>query len=77
MADEPVTFEDAMERLERIVADLESGTFSLEDSIKKFEEGIRLGKTCRDFLDHADVRVRTLTVAANGEPGTEAPVDNE
>ena len=77
MADEPITFEDAMARLERIVADLESGTFSLEDSIKKFEDGIRLGKTCRDFLDHADVRVRTLSVAASGEPGTEAPMDNE
>ena len=45
MADEPMTFEEAMARLERIVADLESGSFSLEESLKKFEEGIQLGKT--------------------------------
>lgn len=75
MADEPLTFEDAMARLERIVAELESGSFSLEESLKKFEEGIQLGKTCRAFLDRADLRVRTLT--ANDEPGAGAPADDE
>jgi len=63
MTDEPITFEDAMARLERIVADLEGGNYSLEESIRKFEEGIALGKTCREFLERADVRVRTLTEA--------------
>jgi exodeoxyribonuclease VII small subunit len=67
MADQPMTFEDAMARLERIVADLESGSFSLEESLRKFEEGIALGKTCREFLDRADVRVRTLSESANGD----------
>ena len=77
MADEPVTFEDAMSRLERIVADLESGSFSLEDSLKKFEEGIQLGKTCREFLDRADARVRTLTSVENGDTPPEDPADDE
>jgi exodeoxyribonuclease VII small subunit len=77
MADEPLTFEDAMARLERIVADLESGSFSLEDSLKKYEEGIELGKTCRAFLDRADVRVRTLTAAGNGDDVSEAQADDE
>jgi len=77
MADEPLTFEDAMARLERIVADLESGSFSLEDSLKKYEEGIELGKTCRAFLDRADVRVRTLTAAGNGDDVSEAHADDE
>lgn len=63
MSETTLTFEAAMSRLEKIVAELESGKLSLEDSLKKFEEGITLGKTCREFLDRADVRIRTLTMA--------------
>ena len=63
MSETTVTFEAAMTRLEKLVAELESGKLSLEDSLKKFEEGIALGKTCREFLDRADVRIRTLTAA--------------
>jgi exodeoxyribonuclease VII small subunit len=67
MSETTLTFEAAMSRLEKIVAELESGKLSLEDSLKKFEEGITLGKTCREFLDRADVRIRTLTVEAGGQ----------
>ncbi|HET6462446.1 MAG TPA: exodeoxyribonuclease VII small subunit [Candidatus Krumholzibacteria bacterium] len=66
MSEPALTFEVAMTRLEKLVAELESGKLSLEDSLKKFEEGIALGKTCREFLDRADVRMRTLTVEAGG-----------
>jgi exodeoxyribonuclease VII small subunit len=76
VADQPLTFEEAMSRLESIVADLESGTFSLEESLKKFEEGIALGKTCREFLQRADVRVRTLMMGENGE-ATETAVTGD
>lgn len=76
MADEPLTFEDAMARLERIVADLESGSFSLEESLKKFEEGIQLGTTCRAFLDRADVRVRAITAAQSAD-GPDVDADGE
>ena len=77
MSETTLTFEAAMSRLEKIVAELESGKLSLEDSLKKFEEGITLGKTCREFLDRADVRIRTLTVeggapVAEGNPEMEA-----
>jgi exodeoxyribonuclease VII small subunit len=68
MSDQPLTFEEAMARLERIVADLESGSYSLEESIQKFEEGIALGKTCREFLARADLRVRTLMEAGDATP---------
>ena len=71
MSETTVTFEAAMTRLEKLVAELESGKLSLEDSLKKFEEGIALGKTCREFLDRADVRIRTLTAA-----GLEVEADN-
>lgn len=78
-----LTFEAAMTRLEKIVAELESGKLSLEDSLKKFEEGITLGKTCREFLDRADVRIRTLTASgtsveadAFGSAGVAGGVDS-
>ena len=67
MTEQTLTFAAAMARLEQIVADLESGKLSLEESLKKFEEGVTLGKTCREFLDRADVRIRTLTVAEGGQ----------
>ncbi|HXS11030.1 MAG TPA: exodeoxyribonuclease VII small subunit [Candidatus Krumholzibacteria bacterium] len=80
MSETTLTFEAAMSRLEKIVAELESGKLSLEDSLKKFEEGITLGKTCREFLDRADVRIRTLTVeggAQVAEGNAETDADGE
>ncbi len=62
---EPMTFEDAMSRLERIVSDLEGGRTTLEESLKKFEEGIALGNHCRRILERADLRVRTLVEAGD------------
>jgi exodeoxyribonuclease VII small subunit len=55
-----------MNRLEQIVSELETGKHSLEESLRMFEEGIALGKRCREFLDRADTRVRTLVEAADG-----------
>ena len=63
--EEPLSFEDAMTRLERIVADLEGGRFTLEESLSKFEEGIALGNRCRSMLERADLRVRTLVEAGD------------
>jgi exodeoxyribonuclease VII small subunit len=77
MTEESITFEAAMARLEEIVAELESGKLSLEESLRKFEEGIALGKTCREFLERADVRVRTLTLAQNGDAAVEEEPDDE
>lgn len=78
MTEPSLTFEAAMARLEQIVADLEGGKLSLEESLKKFEEGITLGKTCRDFLDRADLRIRTLTADADADDNSvEADDDDE
>lgn len=63
--EELVSFEDAMARLERIVADLEGGRYTLEESLQKFEEGIALGNRCRSMLERADLRVRTLVEAGD------------
>ena len=53
-------FEDALQRLEDIVRRMEAGDMSLEDSLKAFEEGIRLARFCAKKLDEAERRVDIL-----------------
>lgn len=53
-------FEENMENLETIVQDLEKGDLNLEDSIKKFEEGIALSKKCNDILEEAEKKITIL-----------------
>jgi len=60
-------FEKSMEKLEAIVDELEKGNFTLEESIAKFEEGLKLGKSCRELLDKAEKKIKILT---EGEDGT-------
>jgi len=68
---EPKGLEESLERLEKIVSELESGEHTLEQSLSKFEEGVGLGKHCREILDKADMRVRRLIdVDENGEAVT-------
>lgn len=55
-----IKFEKAMARLEEIVEALEKGELSLEDSLKIFEEGIRLSQVCMSKLDEAEKRVEIL-----------------
>ena len=63
--DGTLSFEEAVTRLEKIVADLEGGRYSLEESLQKFEEGIALGNRCRQMLARADLRVRQLVEAGD------------
>ena len=60
-------FEQAMTKLEKIVEELEQGEFSLEDSMKKFEEGLELGNVCKDMLDKAEHKVKVLIENSEGE----------
>ena len=53
-------FEDAMNKLEKIVGKLEEGDVSLEESLKLFEEGVRLSRFCNQKLDEAEKRVEIL-----------------
>ena len=55
-----IKFEKAMERLEEIVQTLEKGDMPLEESLKVFEEGVILSKTCMAKLDEAEKRVEIL-----------------
>ncbi|MGC9976478.1 MAG: exodeoxyribonuclease VII small subunit [Syntrophales bacterium] len=53
-------FEEALKRLEDIVRKMEAGDMSLEESLKAFEEGIKLARLCSLRLDEAERRVEIL-----------------
>ncbi len=55
-----VKFEEALARLEAIVAELERGELPLEDSMRVFEEGIKLSKVCLKMLEEAERKVEVL-----------------
>lgn len=64
------SFEKAMERLEKIVEEMEDGTLGLEDMIKRFEEGQTLIKFCSDRLNEVEKKVEVL-VTKGGVVDTE------
>lgn len=64
---EKLTFEEAMENLEKIVSELEDGNLSLDDSVKKFEDGIKLSKHCNEILNKAEREITILLEKENGE----------
>jgi exodeoxyribonuclease VII small subunit len=61
-------FEDALNKLEKIVSKLEEGDIPLEESLKLFEEGIRLSRFCNQKLDEAGKKVEILLKGKNGMP---------
>ena len=60
------TFEKAMNKLEKIVQELESTDLPLEKAIKKFEEGVQLSKYCSEKLDETEKRITILLKDQNG-----------
>jgi exodeoxyribonuclease VII small subunit len=61
------TFENALSQLESIVARLEDGDLPLEESLKLFEEGIRLSRFCNQKLNEAQEKVEVLLKGEGGE----------
>lgn len=53
-------FEKKLNRLEEIVTRMESGELSLEDSLKSFEEGVKLSRDCHVQLNDAEQKVKML-----------------
>ncbi|MGQ0696998.1 MAG: exodeoxyribonuclease VII small subunit [Panacagrimonas sp.] len=64
-------FEQDMQELETIVAQMEKGDLRLEDSLKLFERGTQLARSCRKSLDTAELKVRNLLDEDEG--GATAP----
>ncbi len=63
---EDVDFEGALSRLENLVGELERGELSLEDSLRTFEEGVRLVRRCSEQLKSAELRIRQLEEGTDG-----------
>lgn len=73
---ENMSFEQSLKRLEEIVAALEKGDVSLNDSMTMFEEGTTLIKKCSGMLDEAEQKVVKLKKGPDGKP-LELPFDAE
>ena len=56
-----VNFEKSLKDLEQIVRELESGEVNLDESLKKFEQGIELYKKCRSTLETAEKKIKILS----------------
>lgn len=59
-------FEEKMENLEKIVTELEKGDLNLDDSVAKFEEGIKISKECNKILEEAEKKI-TILLNQDGE----------
>ena len=60
-------FEESMDKLENIVTELEKGNLNLDETLKKFEEGIKLSKECNEILQEAEKKITILIENANGD----------
>jgi len=65
------TFEALLERVEGIARDLEEGHLSLEDSLKRYEEGVQALKRCYEILREAERRIEILVKDSEGHLRTE------
>ena len=65
-ADPEPRFEAAMERLEQLVDQLDAGELDLEDSLARFEEGVRLVRLCSERLRAAELRIQQLRDGPDG-----------
>ena len=61
-----LSFEDNMNNLEKIVIELEKGDLNLDDSIAKFEDGIKISKECNKILEEAEKKI-TILLEKDGE----------
>lgn len=69
-------FETALEKLKKIVEDLEKGGLSLDKTLSEFSQGMKLLKFCHQKLDKAEKKIE-LMVKKNDEFTEEVPFDNE
>jgi exodeoxyribonuclease VII small subunit len=65
--DQKNSFENSLNKLEKIVSALENGDVPLEDSLKMYEEGIQLSLECMESLNKAELKIKKLTKDLNGK----------
>lgn len=66
MAEKKQTFETSLADLEKIVRRLEDGDLSLEESLRLFEDGVKLSRECQERLNQAERRIEVLLKDENG-----------
>jgi exodeoxyribonuclease VII small subunit len=66
-AGEAMPFEEALQKLEKMVDEMESGELPLEAMLARFEEGTRLVKVCQTKLEEAELKIQKLEKNAAGE----------
>ena len=71
MSKKKQSFEESMVRLEQIVRSMERGDVALEESLKLFQEGTELVRSCNELLDNAQLQVKMIMTAADGSPREE------
>lgn len=59
-------FEETIKKLEQIANELEKGDLNLDESVTKFEEGMKLSKMCNDILENAEKRISILIKKDDG-----------
>lgn len=65
--EQELKFEKALERLESIVEDLESGEIPLDDALKRYEEGVKLARFLGQKLTQVETKIEVLTRALSGQ----------
>lgn len=74
MAKDKITFEEALKKLEKLTEEIEKGEIGLEESITRYEEGMKLVAQCREILSSAEQRIQKLSPTPSGElKATDAP----
>ena len=68
MSKQSKTFEESMSRLEQIVRAMERGDVALEESLKLFQEGTELVRSCAKLLDDAQLQIQKVMSGADGSP---------
>ena len=68
MNEQNKSFEQNMARLEQIVRAMERGDVALEESLKLFQEGTELVRSCGKLLDEAQLQIKKVTTAPDGSP---------
>ena len=69
-----LSFEEAFTRLKQVVTDLESGSMTLDQATKKYEEGMKLAQTCNRFLAQTELKMTELRSIYLDEPPAPPPL---
>jgi len=65
----PLSIENALERIEALTQEMESGKLSLDALIERYAEGTKLVQICQEKLDAAEQRIKVITRSAQGPTG--------